>query len=70
MQVTSKKFFESLRVDTKYYIKVFISLGVKSRQVFDSNDLEIISNLSTGRYKSDLVSNRAKSLLEASRCQN
>lgn len=71
MQVTSKVFFESLRVDIKYYTKVFKNLGVKSPFQFDSKDLEIISNnLPKKRFKSVLVSNRAKSLLEASRCQN
>jgi hypothetical protein len=72
MLVTSKDFFDGLRVDSKYYLKVFINNGVKSRFIFDSDDLTIISSCTAfvKSYKSSLIAIRAKSLLGGVECQN
>lgn len=71
MQVSSKEFFKSLNVDFRYYSKVFSNIGVKSVFFYDLDDLKLIVNsFPITRYKSAIVVNRAKSLLEASKCQN
>lgn len=70
MPVCSKTFFENLRVDVRYYTNIFLNIGVKSPFIFDKDDLILISELPVYRYKTALVSHRAKSLLEASQCQN
>lgn len=65
MQISSKDFFSSLSVDVRYYKKIFLSLGVKSTFFYDYDDLNIIvNNVRKDRYKSLLVLQRAKSLLE------
>lgn len=66
MRVSVKSFFENLNVSSKYYIKEFQRLGVNGRFFFSEEDLILIKNeLSTGRYKSALVAERASDLLEA-----
>lgn len=68
MQISSKDFFSSLSVDVRYYKKIFLSLGVKSTFFYDYDDLNIIvNNVRKDRYKSLLVLQRAKSLLEESK---
>lgn len=57
-------FFEGLRVNVNYYINKFKSIGIKNRFFFDRDDLEKISKISTTRYKSALVVERAKFLLK------
>ena len=65
MKVMCDSFFVGLRVDSKYYLRQFKSLGIQNRFYFDSNDLQIIVNkLPTPRYKSVLVVERAKSFLK------
>ena len=59
MQVSSKIFFKGLRVDFKHYVKVFNKIGVKSVFFYPVT-----------RYKSAMVVNRAKSLLEGLQCQD
>jgi hypothetical protein len=67
MKVMCDFFFKGLRVDTNYYIKQFKSIGVKNRFILDRDDLEkIATKLPTPRYKSALVVDRAKSILEGS----
>lgn len=70
MKVYSKIFFKDLNVNTRYFIKVFINHGVKSPFCFDYDDLIKISNIPDSRYKSRMVIERAKSLLEVSPCPN
>ena len=69
MQVSSRVFFSCLKVDIKYYTKVFKRIGVKSSFFYDDEDLILIADaLSFNSYKSAMIANRAKSLLEASKC--
>ncbi|MCX6062089.1 MAG: hypothetical protein NT103_07575 [Campylobacterales bacterium] len=71
MQVSAKEFFKILNVDFRYYSKVFSNIGVKSVFFYDLDDLNlIVDTLPVTRYKSAIVVNRAKSYLEASKCQN
>lgn len=71
MRISVKSFFNDLNVNTRYYIKQFQRLGVNDRFFFSDSDLSLIKNeLPQGRYKSAMVVERAKSLLEASSCQN
>lgn len=70
MRIFSSLFFQNLDVDARHYRKVFKQLGVKNSFVYDLEDLQLISNLPPLRYKSVLVSERAKSFLEAYYEQN
>lgn len=71
MLISSKEFFSTLIVDTRYYTKIFLNFGVKSSFFFDKHDLQlIVNNLRTDRYKSAIVVQRAKSFLEDLPCQN
>ncbi|MDP3119944.1 MAG: hypothetical protein Q8N01_05990 [Sulfuricurvum sp.] len=65
MLISSKDFFSSLSVDVRYYKKIFLSLGVKSTFFYDYDDLNIIiNNVRRDRYKSLLVLQRAKNILD------
>lgn len=64
MKVSCNFLFEGLRVNTKYYNGLFKKIGVKNRFFFDLEDLEKISKIPTTRYKTGLVVERAKNVLE------
>lgn len=64
MEISYKIFFEGLNVDVRYFNSKFKALGVKSSFFYNEFDLKnIVDNLSTARYKSVLVVERASSLL-------
>lgn len=64
MQVSVHSFFSGLNVDTRYYTKIFQSIGVNGRFFFSEDDLLIIANnLPQGRYKRALIVKRASDLL-------
>ena len=63
MQVSTSDFFEGLKVNVSYYIKLFKSLGVKSSFIFDKDDLALISAIPVRRYKSQKVVKRANDIL-------
>ncbi len=67
MRVMCENLFVGLNVNRKYYVKQFKNIGVKNRFCLDRNDLEtIVNKLPTSRYKSALIVERVKTVLEGS----
>lgn len=65
MRVFAIKFFSNLPVNKKHFIREFKLIGVKSSFLFDYDDLILISTkLTKNSYKTSLVIDRAKSILE------
>jgi len=64
MCVSTQTFFNGLCVCPQHYHNRFREIGVKNRFFYDEDDLKLIQQLPVQKYKTALVVNRARSLLE------